>query len=48
MYGLESPTCIYTEQKNNIKNPRSEDSRGVWTAVALLVVVSSTRKEGHE
>ena len=19
MYGLESPTCIYTEQKNNIK-----------------------------
>ena len=40
---------VYTpNKKNNIKNPRSEDSRGVWTAVALLVVVSSTRKEGHE
>ena len=30
------------------KKKRSEDSRGVWTAVALLVVVSSARKDGHE
>ena len=30
------------------KKARSEYSRGVWTAVALLVVVSSTRKDGHE
>ena len=39
---------IHRTKKISIKNPRSEDSRGVWTAVALLVVVSSARKEGHE